>query len=84
MSKEEAGPKEVGGIEVRGWGILDEMNSVLSGNRPPSLTSPRGQPAGPGQFLSFVSALSGIPATAPHAFTDGSGATTPTAVSRES
>ena len=28
-----------------------------------------------------MSALSGIPATAPHAFTDGSGATTPTAVS---
>jgi len=37
MSKEGAGPKGVGGIEVRGWGILDEMkmNSVLSGNRPP-------------------------------------------------
>ena len=37
MSKEGAGPKGVGGIEVRGWGILDEMkmNSVLSGNRAP-------------------------------------------------
>jgi hypothetical protein len=83
MSKEGAGPKGVGGIEVRGWGDTrrDELGPL---RKPTALTSPRGQSAGPGQILSFVSALSGIPATAPQAFTDGSGATTPTAVSHES